>query len=79
MGLPTCASISDPRFEIGGDLLADHGSEPAVRYRMYIISFVQEIQEHERTEVPDLKVGTEIGADYANLPPSKMTVSSWHD
>jgi ribosomal protein S18 acetylase RimI-like enzyme len=32
-----------------------------------VIHFVEEIQEHERTEVPDLKAGHEIGADYANF------------
>jgi hypothetical protein len=30
-----------------------------------VIRFVEAIQGHERTDVPDLKSGSEIGADYA--------------
>jgi ribosomal protein S18 acetylase RimI-like enzyme len=32
-----------------------------------LIAFVEAIQEHERTNVPDLKSGSEIGSDYAQL------------
>jgi ribosomal protein S18 acetylase RimI-like enzyme len=32
-----------------------------------LIRFVEAIQEHERIEVPDLKSGSEIGSDYAQL------------
>jgi ribosomal protein S18 acetylase RimI-like enzyme len=32
-----------------------------------VISFVQQIQEHERIHVADLRAGTEIGLDYATL------------
>jgi GNAT superfamily N-acetyltransferase len=32
-----------------------------------LIQFVEAIQEHERTGVPDLKSGSEIGSDYAQM------------
>jgi len=32
-----------------------------------LIGFVEAIQEHERIDVPDLKSGSEIGSDYAQL------------
>jgi hypothetical protein len=32
-----------------------------------LIQFVEAIQEHERTDVPDLKSGSEIGSDYAQM------------
>jgi ribosomal protein S18 acetylase RimI-like enzyme len=32
-----------------------------------LIMFVEAIQEHERIDVPDLKSGSEIGSDYAQL------------
>jgi ribosomal protein S18 acetylase RimI-like enzyme len=32
-----------------------------------LIRFVEAIQEHERIDVPDLKSGTEIGSDYAQM------------
>jgi ribosomal protein S18 acetylase RimI-like enzyme len=32
-----------------------------------LVRFVEAIQEHERIDVPDLKCGSEIGSDYAQL------------
>jgi hypothetical protein len=32
-----------------------------------LIRFVEAIQEHERIDVPDLKSGSEIGPDYAQM------------